>query len=98
MRTSTRLLLGLTLLIVALGLATWLVASVGDLHDRLARQSPALALAFVGLAVAMAFASALAATRLLWKLGRPDRAPAQAPADVVKAAQVQAEKAEAVIA
>ena len=98
MRPSTRLMLGLTLLIVALGLAVWLVASVSDLHDRLARQSPVLGLAFVALAVVMAFASALAAARLLWTLGRPERAPARAPTDVVQAAEVQAEKAEAVVA
>lgn len=98
MRPSTRLMLALALLIVALGMATWLIVSVGDLHDRLARQSPALALGFVGLAILTAAASGLAAARLLWKLGRHERAPAQAPADVVKAAEIQAEKAEAVIA
>jgi small GTP-binding protein len=98
MRTSTRLLLAMTLVVVALAVAASLVASVGDLHDRVARISPYLAITLVGLAVVAASASALAAARMFWKLGRADRAPAQAPADVVKAAEVQAEKAEAVIA
>jgi uncharacterized protein len=95
---SNRWILALVLMIVALGAAAWLVVSIGDLHDRLAAHSRPLALAFVGLAVLAASASGLAAARLFWKLGRPDRAPAQAPEDVIHAAEVQAEKAEAVIA
>ena len=98
MRTSTRLLLALTLTILALGTAAWLVASVSDLHDRLARHSTALALAIVAVAVVAASAAAVAAARMFWQLGRAERPPAQAQADVVKAAEVQAEKAEAVLA
>jgi uncharacterized protein len=98
MRTSTRLLLALTLTILALGTAAWLVASVSDLHDRLARHSTALALAIVGVAAVAATAATVAAARMFWQLGRAEQPPAQAPADVVKAAEVQAEKAEAVLA
>ena len=47
MKTSTRLMLGLGLTIVALGLAVWLVASVGELHDRIARHSPTAAVVLV---------------------------------------------------
>jgi small GTP-binding protein len=97
MRTS-RLMLALALTAVALGSAAWLVVSVGEMHDRLARHSGALAVSFVVVAMVVAAASALAAARLFWKLGRGERPPAQAPEDVVRAAEVQAEKAEGVIA
>jgi small GTP-binding protein len=97
MRTSTRILLALGLTILALGTVAWLAASIGDLHDRVARQSPALAVALVSVAVLAASASALAAARLFWALGRVERPRAQAPSDVVQAADVQADKAEAVI-
>jgi small GTP-binding protein len=97
MRTS-RFLLPVLLAVVALVAAAWLLASVGDMHDRLSRLSPALGLVFIGLAALVAVVSALAAARFFWKLGRGERAPARAPDDVVKAAEVQAEKAEVVIA
>ncbi len=97
MRTN-RLLLALTLTVLALGMAGWLVVQVGELHDRVARYSPPLAIAILSAAGLAASASALAAARLFWKLARPERLPAQAPEDVVKAAEVQAERAEAVIA
>ncbi len=93
-----RLLAALVLAAVGLGLAAWLVASVGDLYTRLAATSPALAMVFVGLAVGSAGACGLAAARLFWKLGRRERAPAQAPTDVVLAATAQAEAAGQVIA
>jgi small GTP-binding protein len=97
MRTSTRLLLGLCLSIIALGLLGWLVASVGDLHERVSEVSPSLAIAILVAAGLALTASALVAARMFWKLGRDERPAARAPADVVKAAEVQAEKAEAVL-
>lgn len=97
MRTSTRLMLALSLTILALAATAWLIGSVGDMHDRVARVSPQLAIGLVIVAALAASASAVAAARMFWKLGRSERAPAQAPADVVKAAEIQAEKAEAVI-
>ena len=97
MRTN-RLLLALVLLITALAMVGWLVASVGDLHDRLARISPPLAMAIIGVVATALAVATLAGARLAWKLSRPERPPAQAPEDVVKAAEVQAEKAEGVIA
>ena len=82
MRSSTRLQLGLSLAILALGLLGWLVASVGDLHDRIATVSPQLAVGLVALAVLALSASALVAARLLWRLGRDERtSTAQAPPD-----------------
>src|SRR5438552_2356248 len=83
-----RLLLALILATVVLGMATWLVVSINDLHERLAKHSPPIALAIVGLAVVAASASAMAAARLFWKLGQPERPPAKAPADVIKAAEL----------
>jgi small GTP-binding protein len=93
-----RYLLPVVLITVALVALAWLLASVGDMHDRLARYSPRVAMLFIGLALVTAVVAVLATARFFWKLGRGERAPAQAPADVVQAAEVQAEKAEAVIA
>jgi small GTP-binding protein len=97
LRTS-RYVLPVVLVIVALVATAWLLASVGDMHDRLARHSPRVAMLFIGIALTTAVVSVLAAARFFWKLGRGERAPARAPADVVQAAEVQAEKAEGVIA
>lgn len=97
MKNSTRVMLAMALSIVALATVAWLIASVGDLHDRVARHSPLLAVTLVSLAVLAASVSAIAAARMFWKLGRPERAPARAPDDLVKAAEIQAEKAESVI-
>ncbi len=100
MRSSTRLLLTLSLVILALSLFGWLVSSVGDLHDRVARVSPPLAIALVTAAVVALLVTALVGGRLLWRLGRSDRSPPakKAPADVIRAAEVQAQHAEALIA
>jgi len=82
---------------IALGMAAWLVVSVGEMHDRIAATSPWLAVGFVALASVSAAATAAATARMLWKLGRPEAPPAVAPDDVVAAAGVQAEKAEGVV-
>ena len=90
--------LALASLAITLGMAAWLITSVGTMHDRLAAYSPPLAIGFVILAVLLASVSAIAATRLLWKLGRSgstsDRA---APEDVILAADVQAREAESIV-
>lgn len=96
MRTS-RWILALLLTAVALAATAWLVASVNELHDRLAKHSSGLAVVFVGTALLVAAASALAAARLFWKLGRTERPPPKAPEDIVRAAEIQAERAEGVI-
>jgi small GTP-binding protein len=85
------------LAVVAVAALAWLTVSVVEFHDRVERHSRPLALAFIAAAALTATASALAAARFVWKLGRGERPPAQAPEDVVKAAEVQAEKAEGVI-
>lgn len=97
MKATTRLGLALGLTVVALALVASLVASLGDLHARIDKVSPPLAIGLVTLAVVAASASALAAARLFWKLGRPEGRAVRAPQDIVKAAEVQAEKAEGVI-
>ena len=98
MRT-TRWVFALILAAVALGTVAWLVTSVNELHDRLDRHSPQLALVFVGTASLVAAASALSALRMFWKLGHTPREPdrIKAPEDIVHAAEIQADKAELVI-
>ncbi len=96
---KSRVVIGVCLLMAfVFGTTAWLVASVGDLHDRLAKVSPALAVGFVGFAIAAAGLCGFAAARLMWTLGRKERAPVKAPDDVVQAADVQVDKAEGVIA
>jgi small GTP-binding protein len=90
--------LALALIAVAAAATAWLLVTIAEMHDRLARHSDTLALVFVVVSSAVALGSAAAALRIFWKLGRPDRAPARAPEDIVKAAEVQAEKAQEVIA
>lgn len=92
-----RLILVLCLMIVALAMAAWLVVSVGEMHDRLARISPYLAVGFAAVACLATFLIVVTAARMFWALGRPERARARAPSDVVRAAEVQAEQAERVI-
>ncbi|WP_406700995.1 GTP-binding protein [Singulisphaera sp. Ch08] len=96
MRTA-RWLAPLVLAAIALGAAAWLFTSVGEMHDRLAKHSTGLALVFLGIAGLLAAIAGLSAARLCWKLGRPEAPPAKAPEDVVRAAELQAEKAEGVI-
>jgi hypothetical protein len=83
---------------VAFGASAWLIASVGELHDRLAKVSPSLAVGLAAFAIVAAGLCGIAAARLLWKLGHGEKSrTVRAPDDVVKAADVQADKAEAVI-
>jgi small GTP-binding protein len=86
-------MVAIALLVVSLGLAVWLVGSVGALHDRLERVSSPIAMAITGLAVVALSAAAIAAARMLWTLGRPEAPPAEAPEDVIRAAEVQVEEA-----
>lgn len=96
MRTA-RWLAPLILAALALGAAAWLFTSVGEMHDRIAKHSNALAVAFLALAGLMGLLAAASAARLFWTLGRSEPPQAQAPEDVVRAAELQAEKAETVI-
>jgi GTPase SAR1 family protein len=98
MKRTQRLWLILAALTVTLGMTAWLITSVGNLHDQVARTSPQLAIALVALVSLTAGASAIAAVRLLWKLGHSERVAAKAPDDIIVAADVQAEQAEKVVA
>jgi small GTP-binding protein len=97
MKTS-RWVLAMALTALALGATAWLIASINELHDRLARHSAGLAVLFVVIALVVAVVSGLSAARVFWRLGRAERPPPKAPEDVIRAAELQAEKAEAVIA
>ena len=96
MRTS-RVVIPLVLTIIALFLSAWLLTAFRGLHGDIARQSRTMGLIFLGVAGASATASVLALSRLVWRMGRAERPPARAPDDVIRAAELQAEKAEAVI-
>lgn len=87
MRTP-RLLLALSLTVVALAMAAWLATSMVELHDRLSARSPNLATAVLVGAGLVAAASALAAARLFWVMGHAaPRRRARAPADTIEAAR-----------
>lgn len=99
MRSSTRLLLGVTAVAIAAGAAAWLLSSVNNLHDRIATVSPELATALVVLAITAIAVCAALGGRILWRLGRSDSPAkaAQAPEDVIAAAEVQTREAERTI-
>ena len=87
--------------VLAVVAAAWLLATVGDVHDRIARHSTRSAAVFLGVVGVAALASAFVIGRFYWRSRRAAIAPAavvRAPEDVVKAAEVQTEKAEGVIA
>ena len=97
MRRAPRFFLPMALVVLAVAATAWLLVSVIDMHDRLAKHSGTLALVFVVVSGLTAIVSALAAARFFWRIGHVERAPAQPPEDVVQAAEVQAERAEGVI-
>jgi uncharacterized protein (DUF697 family)/GTPase SAR1 family protein len=98
MRTSTRLLIALGLTTIAVGVVAWLVVSIGEMHDKVARHSPLLAIGLMSLAFVAASVSAITATWMFWRLSRPPKAPAKAPEDIIKAAEIQAEQAGNIVA
>ncbi len=97
-KTSWMILLTILTVLAVLCLVGWFLASIGDLHERISKFSPALAAGVIGLALVAASAAALMAAHMFWRLGRTPEPPAQAPEDIVRAAEVQAEKAEQVLA
>ncbi|HEU5116905.1 MAG TPA: GTP-binding protein [Isosphaeraceae bacterium] len=96
-KSSWTILLTILGLLLALCLLGWFLASIGDLHERISKFSPALAAGVIGMALVAASAAALMAAHMFWKMGRNPEPPAQAPEDVVRAAEVQTEKAEQVL-
>ncbi len=87
----------MVLVVVAIASTAWLLVTVIDMHDRLAKHSDALALIFIAVSGLTALVSTGTTIRFFWKLNHVPPPPVQAPEDVVKAAEVQAEKAEGVI-
>lgn len=100
MRRSHRILLALVSSVLAVAALAWLITSVSDLHDRLARVSTWLAAGVVAAIVLTAAACGVVAARLFWALATEDRPskPVEAPTDVVEAATAQAEAAKAIVA
>ncbi len=84
-------------LVVIGGVAAWLFNSVAELHDRFAGHSRALGIAFLILMLLLLAIGTFWVGRFVWMSRSGDRARAHAPDDMVQAAVVQAEQAEAVI-
>jgi small GTP-binding protein len=93
----SHLLLGLAALVVMLGTATWLLASLAELHDRFSRQSRELGIAFLIVLILFLALATLWIGRSLWISRTTAGGRLQAPADVIEAATVQAEEAAGVI-
>lgn len=94
MRRTTAVIPILLFLIAALALVGWVIVSFTSLHDRLARTSETLATGLTAALIVVAVAAIGASARLVWKLGGGARpAISRAPADVIKAAEVQTESA-----
>ena len=67
-RTSyTYAAVALLLVIAALGLAAWLVSSLNELHERFARESRALGLAFLVVLIILLAIGAIWLGRLAWR-------------------------------
>jgi len=96
-RRTSYLYLTLTVLIVVLGLAAWLFSSVTELHDRFARQSRGLGVAFLILLIVLLAVATLWASRLVRFSKSVEGGPVQAPTDMIAAAAVQTEQAEGII-
>ncbi len=89
--------LTLVVLVVALGMAAWLLSSLSELHDRFSRQSQGLGAAFLIVMIVLLVLATLWVGRTLW-VSRPRASSrVEAPADVIEAASVQADQAEGVI-
>jgi uncharacterized protein len=85
------------LAIAALGLVAWLVSSVNELHERFARESRSLGIAFLVVLIVLLAIGAIWLGRLAWRSRGGQAIPAPVPTDVIHAASVQADQAEGVI-
>ena len=87
----------LLLVIAAMGLAAWLVSSLNEMHQRFARESWALGLAFLVVLIVLLAVGALWLTGLAWRSRSRPADAKPVPADVIQAATLQADQAEGVI-
>ena len=98
---TTYTYVALTVLLVgaALGLAAWLVSSLNEMHERFARESRGLGLAFLIVLILLMVIGAVWLGRLAWRsrLIGTGISATPVPADVIQAASVQADQAEGVI-
>ncbi|MHB1561570.1 MAG: hypothetical protein ACYC61_29325, partial [Isosphaeraceae bacterium] len=83
----------------AIGLAAWLVSSLNEMHERFARESHGLGLAFLIVLIVLMAIAAVWLGRLAWRSRSVGSSgdTATAPTDVIEAAVVQAGQAEGVI-
>ncbi len=97
--TYTYVALTVILVGAAIGLAAWLVSSLNEMHERFARQSQGLGLAFLVVLIVLMATGAIWLGLLAWRSrkGGAGVASEPVPADVIKAATVQADQAEGVI-
>ena len=98
---TTYTYVALTVLLVgaALGLAAWLVSSLNEMHERFARESRGLGLAFLIVLILLMVIGAVWLGRLAWRSRSTGAgiSSTPVPADVIQAASVQADQAEGVI-
>ena len=87
----------LSALVLTMGVAAWLLASITELHDRFARHSRGLGLGFLILLIVLLAVATLWAGRMALRSRSPERGRIEAPADMIRAAAVQTEQAEGVI-
>ncbi len=97
--TYTYVALTVVLVGAALGLAAWLVSSLNEMHERFARESRGLGLAFLIVLIILLAIGAVWLGRLAWRSRAGGASPPSTPvpADVIQAAAVQANQAEGVI-
>ena len=97
--TYTYVALTVILVGAALGLAAWLISSLNEMHERFARESRGLGLAFLIVLIILLAIGALWLGRLAWRSRSAGAGPSTTPvpADVIEAAVVQANQAEGVI-
>ncbi len=95
-RTSY-LYITLTIVCVVMGVAAWLLSSLTELHDRFAQHSQGLGVAFLIVLIVLLAVASLWASRLFRSSRSSEGGQAQAPDNIIEAAAVQTDHAEAVI-
>jgi len=94
---NSYLYLTLTIVVVVMGLAAWLLSSLTELHDRFARHSQGLGVAFLIVLIVLLAVATLWASRFVRSSTSVGGGQAEAPNDMIAAAAVQTEQAEGII-